>query len=189
RLRRTHSDRRLRALVVRGTRPQCTTLLVFIYDATSRLMHLRFVESESTFDYFLAARSYLQRCGKPVAFYLAQACDVPGEQDGSGRRGGPARGITAPKGCGGHRWFPNFAAKFFASLNVLAAAFSASIVRRSVTLRGNCGVSCAGFSYLRRSRFSRAEHVSVSEISSLLPGGDLWRRISSPATKRNATSV
>jgi hypothetical protein len=41
-------------------------------------MHLRFVESESTFDYFLAARSYLQRCGKPVAFYLAQACDVPG---------------------------------------------------------------------------------------------------------------
>jgi hypothetical protein len=48
--------------------PQCT-LLVFIDDATSRLMHLRFVESESTFDYFLAARTYLQRYGKPVAFY------------------------------------------------------------------------------------------------------------------------
>ena len=48
--------------------PQCT-LLVFIDDATSRLMHLRFVASELTFDYFLAARTYLQRYGKPVAFY------------------------------------------------------------------------------------------------------------------------
>src|SRR4051794_13798974 len=32
-------------------------------------MHLRFVETESTFDYFLAARAYLERYGKPVAFY------------------------------------------------------------------------------------------------------------------------
>ncbi len=48
--------------------PQCT-LLVFIDDATSRLMHLQFVESESTFDYFAATRAYLARYGKPVAFY------------------------------------------------------------------------------------------------------------------------
>src|SRR5271165_5480454 len=48
--------------------PQCT-LLVFIDDATSRLMHLQFVESESTFDYFAATRAYLERHGKPVAFY------------------------------------------------------------------------------------------------------------------------
>ncbi|MCP2223548.1 MULTISPECIES: ISNCY family transposase [Bradyrhizobium] len=48
--------------------PQCT-LLVFIDDATSRLMHLRFVETESTFDYFAATRAYLQRYGKPIAFY------------------------------------------------------------------------------------------------------------------------
>lgn len=48
--------------------PQCT-LLVFIDDATSCLMHLRFVETESTFDYFVAARTYLERYGKPVAFY------------------------------------------------------------------------------------------------------------------------
>jgi hypothetical protein len=48
--------------------PQCT-LLVFIDDATSRLMYLRFVETESTFDYFHAARAYLERYGKPVAFY------------------------------------------------------------------------------------------------------------------------
>ena len=40
--------------------PRCT-LLVFIDDATSRLMHLQFVESESTFDYFAATRAYLER--------------------------------------------------------------------------------------------------------------------------------
>lgn len=48
--------------------PQCT-LLVYIDDATSRLMHLQFVESESTFDYFAATRAYLERHGKPVALY------------------------------------------------------------------------------------------------------------------------
>ena len=52
--------------MVRGS--QCT-LLVYIDDATSRLMHLQFVESESTFDYFVATRAYLERHGKPVAFY------------------------------------------------------------------------------------------------------------------------
>ena len=45
------------------------TLLVYVDDATSRLMELRFAESESTFDYFAATRSYLARYGKPVAFY------------------------------------------------------------------------------------------------------------------------
>jgi hypothetical protein len=48
--------------------PQCT-LLVFIDDATSRLMQLQFVESESTFGYFHATRAYLEAWGKPVAFY------------------------------------------------------------------------------------------------------------------------
>jgi transposase len=48
--------------------PQCT-LLVYVDDATSRLMHLQFVESESTFSYFAATRAYLERYGKPVAFY------------------------------------------------------------------------------------------------------------------------
>jgi hypothetical protein len=47
-----------------GRGPQCT-LLVYIDDATSRLMHLQFVESESTFDYFSATRAYLERYGKP----------------------------------------------------------------------------------------------------------------------------
>jgi hypothetical protein len=48
--------------------PQCT-LLVFIDDATGRLKHLQFVESESTFAYFRATRAYLEAWGKPVAFY------------------------------------------------------------------------------------------------------------------------
>src|SRR3984957_18070815 len=45
------------------------TLLAFVDDATSRLMQLRFVASESAFDYFRATRDYLETHGKPVAFY------------------------------------------------------------------------------------------------------------------------
>ncbi len=45
------------------------TLLVFIDDATSTLMELRFVSSESTFSYFEALESYLDQHGRPVAFY------------------------------------------------------------------------------------------------------------------------
>jgi transposase len=48
--------------------PPCT-LLVFIDDATSTLMELRFVKSESTFSYFEALDSYLVQHGRPVAFY------------------------------------------------------------------------------------------------------------------------
>ena len=52
--------------------PQCS-LLVYVDDATSRLMELRFVVSESAFDYFAATRSYLEHHGKPVAFYSDKA--------------------------------------------------------------------------------------------------------------------
>ena len=45
------------------------TLLVFIDDATGRLMQLRFVPSESAFAYFEALRGYLEAHGRPVAFY------------------------------------------------------------------------------------------------------------------------
>ena len=45
------------------------TLLVFIDDATSRLMQLRFVTSESAFAYFEALQGYLEAHGCPVAFY------------------------------------------------------------------------------------------------------------------------
>jgi hypothetical protein len=45
------------------------TLLGFVDDATSRLMQLRFVTSESAFDYFRTTRAYLEEHGKPVSFY------------------------------------------------------------------------------------------------------------------------
>lgn len=39
--------------------PKCT-VLVYVDDATSRLMQLRFVKSESTFTYFEATRGYIE---------------------------------------------------------------------------------------------------------------------------------
>ena len=51
-----------------GRGPRCT-LLAFIDDATSRIMHASFVPTESTFDYFRQTRAYVERHGKPVAFY------------------------------------------------------------------------------------------------------------------------
>jgi hypothetical protein len=45
------------------------TLLVFVDDATGRLMQLRFVPSESTFTYFEALHGYLEAHGRPIAFY------------------------------------------------------------------------------------------------------------------------
>jgi hypothetical protein len=48
--------------------PKCC-LLVFIDDATGRLMHLRFSESETAFDYMLATREYIEQHGKPVSLY------------------------------------------------------------------------------------------------------------------------
>jgi hypothetical protein len=44
-------------------------LLVYVDDATSALMELHFVRSESTFDYFVSTERYLRRHGKPIAFY------------------------------------------------------------------------------------------------------------------------
>lgn len=48
--------------------PACS-LLVFIDDATSRLMTLHFTQSESTFSYFEAMQRYLEAHGKPMALY------------------------------------------------------------------------------------------------------------------------
>jgi Winged helix-turn helix len=50
-------------------RGETCTLLAFVDDATSRLMQLRFVASESAFDYFRTIRAYLETHGKPVALY------------------------------------------------------------------------------------------------------------------------
>ena len=51
-----------------GRSPKCT-LLVFIDDATGRLVQLLFVERESFFSYCQAADGYFTRYGKPGAFY------------------------------------------------------------------------------------------------------------------------
>ncbi|MEX3943967.1 ISNCY family transposase [Paraburkholderia sp. BR10937] len=52
--------------------PACT-LLVCLDDATSRLMHLHFTATESTFSYFEATRAYIERHGKPGALYSDKA--------------------------------------------------------------------------------------------------------------------
>jgi hypothetical protein len=52
--------------------PRCT-LLVYVDDATSRLMELRFAVSESAFSYFASTKRYLEQHGKPVAFYSDKA--------------------------------------------------------------------------------------------------------------------
>jgi transposase len=52
--------------------PACT-LLVYVDDATSRIMALHFTATESTFSYFEATRAYLELHGKPVAFYSDKA--------------------------------------------------------------------------------------------------------------------
>ena len=52
--------------------PACT-LLVFIDDATSRLMTLHFTATESTFSYFEATRHIPRAHGKPVALYSDKA--------------------------------------------------------------------------------------------------------------------
>ena len=64
------------------------TLLVFIDDATSCLMQLRFVPSESTSSYFEALQAYLAAHGCPVAFYSDKhsvfRVNKPDAQGGSG---------------------------------------------------------------------------------------------------------
>jgi hypothetical protein len=51
-----------------GRAERCT-LLVFIDDATGKLLQLCFVASESFFSYAQTAEAYFRQYGKPVAFY------------------------------------------------------------------------------------------------------------------------
>jgi len=67
--------------------PACT-LLVFIDDATGRLLHLCFTAAESTFSYFAATESYVRQHGKPIAFYTDKLSvfriNQPNDLGGSG---------------------------------------------------------------------------------------------------------
>ncbi len=51
-----------------GRSPKCC-LLVFIDDATSKLMSLYFCEAETTYDYMNVTRQYIAEHGKPIALY------------------------------------------------------------------------------------------------------------------------
>ncbi len=50
-------------------RAEACVLLVFIDDATGKLLQLQFVDNESFFSYSQAAEAYFKRYGKPAAFY------------------------------------------------------------------------------------------------------------------------
>ena len=70
------------------TRAPACTLLVFVDDATGRLVELRFTEAETTFSYFEATEQYLRRYGKPEAFYSDKLSvfrvNLPNDLTGSG---------------------------------------------------------------------------------------------------------
>lgn len=70
-----------------GRGPKCV-LLVYIDDATSRLLELCFVSTESTFDYFHSTQRYLTRYGKPIVFYSFKhgvfRVNAPGATSGTG---------------------------------------------------------------------------------------------------------
>jgi len=67
--------------------PACTAL-VYVDDATSRIMAIHFAHSESAFSYFIATRAYLERHGKPAALYSDKASvfrvNHPAARDGGG---------------------------------------------------------------------------------------------------------
>ena len=51
-----------------GRAPRCT-LIVFVDDATGRLVGLRFVPAESTAAYLETLRAHVLAHGRPLAFY------------------------------------------------------------------------------------------------------------------------
>jgi len=55
-----------------GRGSKCT-LLVYIDDATSQLLHLEFVPSKSTFSLMSATRRYVEQHGRPLALYTDKA--------------------------------------------------------------------------------------------------------------------
>jgi len=70
-----------------GRAPACT-LLVYIDDATGRLLELWFTKAETTFSYFEATEHYLTRYGKPGALYSDKLSvfrvNLPNDLSGTG---------------------------------------------------------------------------------------------------------
>ncbi len=52
-----------------GRAPRCV-LVVYIDDATSRILHAEFAESEDTLTLMRTTKAYLERHGRPLAFYV-----------------------------------------------------------------------------------------------------------------------
>jgi transposase len=69
-------------------RAAACTLLVYIDDATGRLMELWFTEAETTFSYFEATEHYVLRHGKPLAWYSDKLSvfrvNLPNDLSGTG---------------------------------------------------------------------------------------------------------
>ena len=61
-------------------------MLGFIDDATSDIMHLQLVPSESTLSYFYAIKAYLIKHGKPISFYTDRLSVFRVNNDKSGYR-------------------------------------------------------------------------------------------------------
>ena len=72
-----------------GRGPRCS-LLVYVDDATSELMHLKFVKSENLWDYFEATKEYVQMHGIKEAFYSDKHAVFRVNRDGSLK----SRGLT-----------------------------------------------------------------------------------------------
>jgi transposase len=54
-------------------RTDACTLLVYVDDATGKILHLHFARTETTASYFEATRCYIEQHGKPQAFYADRA--------------------------------------------------------------------------------------------------------------------
>ena len=52
-----------------GRGPRCT-LIIYIDDATSRILHGEFIDEEDTLDLMRTTKTYLQQWGRPVALYV-----------------------------------------------------------------------------------------------------------------------
>lgn len=52
-----------------GRGPRCT-LIDYIDDASSRILHLEFVDEEDTLNLMRTTKAYLRKWGRPVAFYV-----------------------------------------------------------------------------------------------------------------------
>ena len=85
-----------------GRGPLCT-LIVYVDDATTRLMAAGFFPAETTDAYMETTRAHLAACGRPVAYLLGPVRCVPGQQEGQGER---VDAVRAGAQDAGHRLDP-----------------------------------------------------------------------------------